>query len=410
MGPAKRLKKQPMVDGSSGGPVKLQAEVVQAGAIIGIDKLSVYDLLHVFSFLNTSDKGSVAQVCRKWKVIVYNKSLWRALRFNEVYVNRTASMEIVAKSFVERGISKVTLCDGLQSPGGSPDSPEVNAITGRRRSLRLLSQQFCHFTHIMAQSICFLHLRISSLEGDTMLQRAFSVPMPNLSYLGFSFVRNVTKKTMETISKNCPGVERFAVLASRVNNDGVSHIVNNLRQLTILSLSDSRGMTTTGFEIISLNLASLYYLDLGSTRITDEGIAFLATLPNLSKLFMICCKGITPACIEILSNACTPLKVLELQHSSIAGDLALELVGRSRLTLKELHVGNKDSATTDAGINALLSHGHRHYEHLEIYEMSDISRDGMILLAKRLNNLRCLKIRGEDKTDYAKKAAATESS
>ena len=382
MGPPKRLKKQPVLDKSSGGRLaKLQTEVVQADAAIGI--LSVYDLVHVFSFLKTRDKVSVAQVCRKWKQIVYSKCLWK--RWDDVYVSCTSSMEVAAPSYVERGINQMTVCDGLRPPR-SPDSPQGNASTSRRRSSRLLSLQFCHFTRIMAPSISRLHLYIVCPEGNMMLQKAFNVQMPNLSYLGFSYV-NVTKKTIETISKNCPSVENIALIGSQIDNDGLSHIASNLRQLTVLALAHSR---TTSF--------------------TDEGVAFLATLPKLSELVFIGCINITPACIEILSNAGTPLKVLQLKYSSIAGDLALELVGRSQLTLTELHVGNNKSATTDAGINALLSHGHRHYEHLEIWGKSDISRDGMILLAKRLDNLRCLKICVEDKTEYAKKAAATESS
>ena len=389
--PRKKLKR-PSVD-------DVDSQVASLTDVTMVDKLSEYDLLKVFSFLSFHDKGTAAQVCRHWKSIIYQKSLWKASAETR-YIPETADMKIMAPSLVKRGITEVSVSD-------------ADSVTnGKRNSCSVLfrNQQLCHVTRIMAASLTVLDLYgVARRVRHENVSNIFNVSMPNLEYLTLGQDFELSMAAIKDICLSCSNLSKLVILdCSDITQEGLMHLTNlNLASLT---LGSSQNLTDPVLQSMSTKLPELRVLALPHTmnKITVDGVAHIANLKNLRVLDLEGCEGISVNCIGKLCVAgrCSYLESLWV---NVCADAAMAKIGRSELVIKHLMVGGCGCCqATDAGIDGLLEHGHKHYRNLEIVGKCDISSNGMVKLGTKLNDLYSFKLDGVEKIGDVRDAVKRE--
>ena len=360
-----------------------------------IDKLSEYDLRHIFSFLSFHDKARAAQVCRHWKSMIYQAPLWEGC-FQKI--KETADMEIMAPSLVERGITRVALKD-VKSVNKSIYSSKTHSLLHMNRQLNSMIQ-------IMAESLTVVNFDIVRPVGYRVVERILSVPMPKLEILCLGRHFQVQMEAIRNIIANCSNIKCLTILDCKdINNDAILQLGTDLKRLRRLAVLNGRNLTDEGFHKLTIHNPQLKALMACQTGLTDIGILCLAQLKSLDMLDLQGCR-ITSLCVDILSNARSKISRLKV---SLCADNVLHRIGRSQLLLTHLTVGCAGCCkATDAGIDGLLKYGHKHYEHVQINGLSCISVDGMMKLAKRLDKLVVLKISNKDMTKEAKEAVAND--
>jgi F-box/leucine-rich repeat protein 2/20 len=107
---------------------------------------------------------------------------------------------------------------------------------------------------------------------------------------------------------------------------------------------DGCSVTTSAIKGIGNWLASLKELSLSKcSGITDECLSFLVqTHKELRKLDITCCRKITYASIDSITNSCTFLTSLKMESCSLVSKDAFELIGQRCRLLKELDVTDND--------------------------------------------------------------------
>lgn len=112
---------------------------------------------------------------------------------------------------------------------------------------------------------------------------------------------------------------------------------------------DGCSVTTSGIKAIGNWLASLEELSLCKcSGVTDECLSCLVqTHKELRKLDITCCRKITYASIDSLTNSCTSLTSIRMESCSFISKDAFTLIGRCCQFLEELDV--TDNAIDDEG-------------------------------------------------------------
>ena len=356
-------------------------------ATAAVHKLSDDDLLHIFSFLGFLDRARAAQVCQPWKSLIYQKSMWKGC---SEFIKETADMPTMAESLLERGITNVSMGE-VWPPG------EIYTLLE-------LQKQLWDLFNIMANSITSLNLSIKykplyyKYMGHQQRRYLFNMRMPNLQslYLGKNF--QICSGEITNIS-GFTSLEHLVIQDCKVINDGLRNWAGFPNRLCSLAVINNEHLSDHGVYTISTVFPVLRDLSLSFTHITDAGIAHLANMKQLRTLNLEGCHHVSGDCIDLLSDAGSKIDNLTL---SLCADTIMHIIGRSKLVLKQLKVVS-ECESSDKGLNGLLQQGHRHYEKLELVGASDISSVGMRKFAKGLDNLVCLIIDGENKTNCAKK-------
>ena len=353
-----------------------------------MDKLSEYELEHIFKWLSFSDKGRAAQVCRRWKSTIYQVALWRN---DEALIKETAEMEIMAPSLVKRGITEVCISGGKKAKKGKCNTPS-----------KFLDQQLCHVTKIMAASLTCLDFCVERPVGFIVLQRVISMPMPNLKSLCLGKTFEVRNETLTNICDNCRNLSKLVISDCKNIDDKGMILFRHLRKLESLTMEHSQHVTDMDIAWLSFFASELIELCISYSGITDMGVAYFTKLRNLRSLDLTGCHRITSNCINILSNANSAVRDLKV---TLCADIAMEKIGRSTLSISSLTVGrNNCCAASDSGINGLLN-GRKPIRRLEILGRSVISVNGMTKLVNQLKDLEWLWINAENKIDYARREA-----
>lgn len=107
---------------------------------------------------------------------------------------------------------------------------------------------------------------------------------------------------------------------------------------------DGCSVTTSGLKAIGNWLASLKELSLSKCKgVTDECLSFLVqTHKELGKLDITCCRKITYASIDSITNSCTSLTSLRMESCSLVSKDAFVLIGQRCRFLKELDVTDNE--------------------------------------------------------------------
>jgi len=239
------------------------------------DQNPVYNktaVLALFRYLGMKDLVNCTLVCRTWARYSIDPSLWKKIdvsHFNIKSVHLTA--------IIRRQPEKLIL-----------DWSDINKmqlvwLLSRLPQLRSLSLEGCSWASIRVLRSC---------------------SCPPLSTLNLSYVISLNDNSLQEILES-PSDSR----------PGLIDKTSRLKHLKNLSLAGC-DISDEGVKYLVQYLPDLETLDLSSHgRLTDAGVAHLASLTHLMSLNLSNCKLLTEITLDHLTN-CKTLKCLDLRYTT----------------------------------------------------------------------------------------------
>ncbi|XP_076649283.1 uncharacterized protein LOC143357025 [Halictus rubicundus] len=368
-----RSKNVPLASGGTGGYVRPVSweQLMQDDHFLG----------KFFLYFNAIERRTLAQVCTRWRDILYARPrLWAGLvpvvRCREVRTMMPSSRTRLYASLVRRGFRSLVLLGAADE-----DIPElIHGFPLAQRNVHSLSLRCCAVTDKGLEALLDHLQALFELElaGCNEITEAglWTCLTPRIVSLSLSDCINVADEAVGAVAQLLPSLYEFSLQAYHVTdaalgyfnskqssalsilrlqscweltNHGVHNIVHSLPNLTVLSLSGCSKVTDDGVELIAENLPRLRSLDLSwCSRITDAALEYIACdLNHLEELTLDRCVHITDIGVGYISTMvslsalflrwCSQLKDLSLQHLCGMKSLqVLSLAGCPMLTSSEL--------------------------------------------------------------------------
>ncbi|XP_058830837.1 F-box/LRR-repeat protein 16 [Topomyia yanbarensis] len=401
--------------------VKMMTAAPQPSQIITIEQLLQDErfLNRFFLYFSSFDRCSLAQVCQKWRDMLYRSprywsGLVPVLQCRELRQITNQDRVKLYNSLIRRSFHAVSLMgatdeDALDLVHSFPlASKHVHSLSLRCSSIsdRGLEALLDHL-----QSLFELELAGCNEITEAGLWACLT---PRIVSLSLADCINVADEAVGAVAQLLPSLYEFSLQAYHVTdaalgyfspkqshslsilrlqscweltNHGVVNIVHSLPHLTVLSLSGCSKVTDDGVELIAENLQKLRALDLSwCPRITDAALEYIACdLNQLEELTLDRCVHITDIGVGYISTMlslsalflrwCTQIRDFGLQHLCSMRNLqVLSLAGCPLLT--------------SSGLSSLIQL--RHLQELELTNCPGASHELFDYLREHLP--RCLLI------------------
>lgn len=408
--PRNRIKMTvPLASGGTGGyvPPITWEQLMQDDNFLG----------RFFLYFNATERRILAQVCTRWRDILYAKPrLWTGLvpvvRCREARAMQPTSRTRLYASLVRRGFDSLVLLAATDE-----DIPELTrGFPLAQRYVHSLSLRCCAVTDRGLEALLDHLQALYELEltGCNEITEAglWACLTPRIVSLSLSDCINVADEAVGAVAQLLPSLYEFSLQAYHVTdaalgyfsakqssalsilklqscweltNHGVVNIVHSLPNLTVLSLSGCSKVTDDGVELIAENLPRLRSLDLSwCSRITDAALEYIACdLNNLEELTLDRCVHITDIGVGYISTMVS-LSALFLRWCSQLRDFGLQHLCVMR-SLQVLSVAGCPLLTS-SGLSSLIQL--RHLHELELTNCPGTSRELFDYLREHLP--RCL--------------------
>ena len=328
---AKLAKKTPpLIEELSSQDGELKGDISQENSVwaSGLPDLV---MMMIFSYLNChKDLIRAAMVCKTWKELAYDPAVWKE-RIVRVYGHLSA--DVYVDSFKQRGIRKLSLyfpdnrmafCD--------KDSSIVDHT----------AKQICTVTQRMRDTLEELFLDRLYLT-DHHISAAFDEPLPNIRRVRLDCYGIYTDKSILTVLKQCTQLRDLTH-----NTSLTPAITSSYGQYHAIKVRGRMDDSLT--RNISLTMPDIVHLDLSRSKISDDAIRNIAQLQKLQRLFLSDCFYLTDECIDILSEAKTPIKELDLRWCAQLKLYSLFVkIGSSNLYLEKLYVTSSQYDVINGG-------------------------------------------------------------
>ncbi|XP_044735808.1 F-box/LRR-repeat protein 16 [Chrysoperla carnea] len=374
-------------------------------------------LARFFLYFNSYERCVLAQVCTKWRDILYRSprywnGLIPTLPCRDMRTMGQAERARLYNSLIRRGFHGICLM-------GAADEDTLDLV---------------HSFPLATKHIHSLSLRCSSISDrglETLLdhlQALFELELagcneiteaglwacltPRIVSLTLTDCINVADEAVGAVAQLLPSLYEFSLQAYHVTdaalgyfspkqsnslsilrlqscweltNHGVVNIVHSLPNLTVLSLSGCSKLTDDGVELIAENLQKLRSLDLSwCPRVTDAALEYIACdLNQLEELTLDRCVHITDIGVGYISTMLS-LSALFLRWCSQVRDFGLQhLCGMRNLQVLSLA---GCPLLTSSGLSSLIQL--RHLQELELTNCPGASKELFEYLHEHLP--RCL--------------------
>lgn len=355
-----------------------------------------------FFYFAPEERGTLCQVCRLWKNVLYHPKFW--VDVTPIIVCRELSRNDDQRcrfyeSLQHRGFDTVCLF-------GATDN-EVSDFVAHfqtyKKQIKAVSLRCSNVTDTGMEVLfkklpCLYKVELSGCNEITETG-LWSCLNPKIVSLTISDCINVADDTVGAIAQLLPSLFELNLQAYHVTdaslaffsakqgyilsilrlhscweitNHGIVNIVHSLPNLTVLSMSGCSKITDDGVELIAENLRKLRSLDLSwCPRITDASLEYIACdLSQLEELILDRCSRVSDIGVGYLSTMtslcrlflrwCTQIRDFSLKHIysmrnlrvlSLAGCTLVSGQGLCGLTqlhnLDELELTNCPSATRE---------------------------------------------------------------
>ncbi|XP_060802716.1 F-box/LRR-repeat protein 16 isoform X1 [Amyelois transitella] len=373
-----------------------------------------------FLYFNANDRRNLAQVCTKWRDVLYASPRWwsglvAVLDCRELRSSSGCCMQRFYNTLVRRGIRGVVLV--------SASDDDINEFIRQfplsTHHVHAISLKGCTITDRGLEAILD-HLQVLfelELTGCNEITEAglWACLTPRIVSLTLTDCINIADEAVGAVAQLLPSLYEFSLQAYHVTdaalgyfspkqssslsvlrlhscweltNHGVVNIVHSLPNLTVLSLSGCSKVTDEGVELLAENLPRLRSLDLSwCPRVTDNALEYIACdLNHLEELTLDRCVHITDIGVGYISTMqslqalflrwCSQLRDFGVQHLcgmrslqllSLAGCPLLTSGGLSSLIqlrqLRELELTNCPGASPE-----LFDYLHEHLPRCVIIE------------------------------------------
>ncbi|XP_013416098.1 F-box/LRR-repeat protein 16 [Lingula anatina] len=358
-------------------------------------------LSQFFFYFLPSERLVLAQVCKKWRDLLYQAQFWQGV--TAVVKSRDWKEEDKMKKFYhslqKRGFD--SLC--LEGAADKDLSDMFANYPACRKHIRSVSLRYSNVTdsglELMFQRMqCIYKLELSGCNEITEAG-LWACLNPKIVSLTVSDCINVADDTVGAISQLLPSLHELDLQAYHVTdaalsffsskqsntltalklkscweitNHGIVNVVHSLPNLTVLSLQGCSKITDDGVEIIAENLRKLRVLDLSwCPRVTDASLEYIACdLCLLEELTLDRCQHVTDIGVGYLSTM-TSLAKLYLRWCTQVRDFGLQHLYTMK-SLRMLSVAGC-SQLTPSGIMGLVQM--RHLEELEVTNCQGARQD-----------------------------------
>ncbi|XP_037094072.1 F-box/LRR-repeat protein 16-like [Pollicipes pollicipes] len=333
-----------------------------------------------FAHFTGAEVCRLAQVCRKWRDVLYQPRYWRQLRpvldCRDIRQSGGSDPGAARRRYLHA--LQVRACDSLALLHATDEDlcDLTHGFPAAHKCLRWLSLQCGRVSDKgLEQTLEQLHgLHQLELSGcnDVTDAGLWACLSPRIVSLSVSDCINVADETVAAVAQLLPSLYELNLQAYHVSdaaltyfsskqsaglsilrlhscweltNHAVLNIVHSLPNLSVLSLSGCSKITDEGVEVIAENLKGLRSLDLSwCTRVTDAALEYIACdLTQLEELVLDRCIHVTDIGIGYLSTMtsltsltlrwCTQVRDFGLQHlCSMRNLLVLSLAGCTQLT------------------------------------------------------------------------------
>lgn len=242
----------------------------------------------------------------------------------------------------------------------------------------------------------------------------------SLKTLNMSNCQNVSHVGLSSLTYGAEYLQHLFLAYSLSVTSDLAKCLHNISGLQSIKL-DGCSVTTSGMKAIGNWLASLKELGLSKCLgVTDECLSFLVqTHKELRKLDITCCRKITYASIDSITNSCTSLTSLRMESCSLVSKDAFVLIGQRCRFLEELDVTDNEidneglksisrcsklltlklgicSNITDDGLTH-VANGCSKLKELDLYRSSGITDEGITAIAHGCPTLEMINIAYNDK-------------
>ncbi|XP_063686293.1 F-box and leucine-rich repeat protein 13-like isoform X1 [Bolinopsis microptera] len=274
----------------------------------------------IFSFLDVLDRLTCSLVCRSWKIMVQDRSLWTQIDLQRIKDRTTdrlvANLAHKFRSFLcnlnLRDCVRVTSsslryigeCRNLQELSLSGikqiNADVVNDIGLGCKNLLYLNIAKCYFDDGVLRVLArhYVNIQYLSLAGCTGFSTAgvyyFMVGqgLHKLSHLDISGCSQITHEGMRYIARGCPLLHSLVLnKLARMKDESLYFFTKYCPNLRALHLRHASSLTDTAFMHIAENLPRLKTLCVeGNHNITGASIKMVGRgCPDLVHLFIIDC-------------------------------------------------------------------------------------------------------------------------
>lgn len=189
---------------------------------------------------------------------------------------------------------------------------------------------------IQAYHLTDAFLEFVSLNSDTSQLKRLELPN----------CKEITNSSALTIAKHFHSLDALSISGStKINDDGIELLAEHLKSLVSLDLGWLK-IGDLSLECLACDLRHLRELVLDrNVHITDLGLGYLATMANLTLLYVRWCPQLTDKSIKSISNmrSLTSLSLAGLHQVTARGILSL----LESQQLKELELTNCPAVTSE---------------------------------------------------------------
>ncbi|XP_076169981.1 uncharacterized protein LOC143148024 [Ptiloglossa arizonensis] len=376
-----------------------------------------YFLGKFFLYFNAIERRILAQVCTRWRDVLYSRPrLWAGLvpvvRCRELRAMPLTSRSRLYASLIRRGFHSLVLLGAADE-----DIPELtHGFPLAQQNIHSLSLKCCAVTDKGLEALLDHMQDLFELElaGCNEITEAglWHCLSPRIVSLSLSDCINVADEAVGAVAQLLPSLYEFSLQAYHVTdaalgyfnarqssalsilrlqscweltNEGVLNIVHSLPNLTVLSLSGCTKVNNSGVELIADKLPRLRSLDLSwCSRISDEALEYIACdLNHLEELTLDRCAHITDIGVGYISTIGS-LSALFLRWCPQLSDFGLERLCGMK-SLQVLSVAGC-SLLSSSGLSTLIQL--RHLHELELTNCPGTSQELFDYLREHLP--RCL--------------------
>ncbi|VVD03159.1 unnamed protein product [Leptidea sinapis] len=274
-----------------------------------------------FLYFNANDRRSLAQVCTKWRDILYSSTRWWSglvaiLDIRETRSETECCMQRFYNSVVRRGIRGVVLVSAADDDINELirifplSSNHVNAL-----SLRGCTVSDRGLETVLDHLEALFELELTGCNEITEAG-IWACLTPRIVSLTLTDCINIADEAVGAIAQLLPSLYEFSLQAyhvtdaalgyfsqkqsaSLITDEGVELVAENLPRLRSLDLSWCPRVTDNALEYIACDLNQLEEC----VHITDIGVGYISTMQTLVALYLRWCSQLRDFGVQHLLSA-----------------------------------------------------------------------------------------------------------
>ncbi|KAG0170874.1 hypothetical protein DFQ28_002168 [Apophysomyces sp. BC1034] len=326
--------------------------------------------IKILGFLPVQDLLKATAVCRKWKRLAFDGSMWTKVDVTPFYkiipAEQILRLGVAAGTFLKvanfRGCIQLT-GHGLRTL--SDHCPNVQ-ILHLKDCRRLSTPSIAHFLQNMRQ------LRVLDLSGlDSVKNSTLQVvaDLAQLEKLNLGWCRNISGQGVQAVAQGCQALQYLKLNGCPQLDETTMATIGQLPFLSHLCLAYCTSLTDGGLlEFFQSSSGPLTHLNLSScTRLTDASLRHIALhCKRLSHLELAGCVLLTDQGFCYLAPRLRTFVNLDLEDLQQITGITVKALANSQPQLRRLCVSNCTQIADDAVIHLIL-HGVCHQlQHLEL--------------------------------------------